>query len=220
MKRLLSMALILAMILAVFAGCKKDTAVDPTPYFSLYPKVTALYGTKRMETPEALGFDLQQVENISDNRWGFPLTESYAGLTFDFSAMFSGPDYLFSGTYLERSYTYPDDKDKLIFDTVALCTQLSRDFGPATDTSYFYNWVEVMLGEQWNEDIKFWQDAWVMERVVDAQYAGSLLVWDLTSVADPAVLQALRSAGKQRLFLVCSLHIDDYNHVATLTITY
>lgn len=221
MKRLLSVLLVVCILSGITAGCDSTQAVDPALHFSHYSALTELFGTDRMDTPEALGFDLQQVENISDSRWGFPMTEAYAGLEFDISTIFSGKDYHFAGIYMERSYAYPEEKDALIFDTVAVCQQLCADFGPATDTSFFFNWVEVMLGEQWNEDVKFWQDARVLERVVDAEYGGTLLWWDLTSVATSAIKEELESHGDDAVHaLVCSMYIDAYNGVATLAITY
>ena len=221
MKRLISGLLVVCVLCCVLVGCDRTQAVDPALYFSHYSELTEQFGTGRMDTPEALGFDLQQVENISDSRWGFPLKEEYAGLEFNISTMFSGKDYHLSGIYMERSYAYPDEKDALIFDTVAVCQRLCADFGPATDTSYFFNWVEVMLAEQWNTDVKFWQDAWVMERVVDAEYSGSLLWWDITSVATPNIMKELKSHEADAVHaLVCSMYIDVHNGVATLVITY
>lgn len=221
MKRTLFVLVVVCILLGIVAGCDRTKAVDPALHFSRYSQLTELFGTERMATPEALGFDLQQVENISDSRWGFPITEEYAGLEFDISTMFSGADYHFAGVYMERAYAYPEEKDELIFDTVTVCQRLCADFGPATDSSYFFNWVEVMLGEQWNEDVKFWQDAWVMERVVDAEYGGTLLWWDITSVATPAVMNELESLGSDAVHaLVCSMHIDAYNGSAVLTIAY
>lgn len=225
LKRIACFAIVLLMVLSA-AGCSRprvDPNLKPGQYFSNYDRLTQLYGTPRMDTPAALGFDLQQVENISDNRWGFPITEQYAGRDFDVSVIFGGKEKLFSGVYMERSYEYPADSDTLIYDTVEVCKQLCNDFGPATDNSYFFNWVEVKLGEQWNEDVKFWQDAWVLKRVVDEKYSGLLLVWDLTQIAPIAVqqtLDGLSSTGGGMHTLVCSIQIDDYSGTATLTITY
>lgn len=224
-KRITCFAIALLLALSA-AGCGRagvDPDLKPGQYFSNFDWLTQLYGTPRMDTPAALGFDLQQVENISDSRWGFPITEQYAGLEFDISASFRGKEYLFSGVYMERSYAYPEDEQALIRDTTEVCKQLCYDFGPATDNSYFFNWVEVMLGEKWNEDVKFWQDAWVLKRVVDEQFSGVLLMWDLTPVATPAVQEALERLdplGEGLHALVCSIQIDDHNGIATLTLTY
>ena len=224
-RRIYCFAMVLSLLLAG-TGCGRprvDPSLKPGDFFSHYDRLTELYGTPRMDTPAALGLDLQQVENISDSRWGFPIKEKYAGLEFDVSVLFGGKERLFSGVYMERSYAYPADSELLICDAAEVCKKLCGDFGPATDNSYFFNWVEVMLGEKWNEDIKFWQDPGVLERVVEEQYSGPLLVWDITSVAPMAVretLDGIAPNGKGFHALTCSIQIDEYNDVATLMITY
>lgn len=225
MKRFFCFAIVLLITVSV-AGCgrpKVDPNLMPGQFFSNYDLLTQLYGTPRMDTPNALGFDLQQVENISDSRWGFPITEQYSELEFDVSVLFKGKENLFAGVYMERTYEYPAESETLIYDAVEVCKQLCNDFGPATDNSYFFNWVEVRLGEQWNKDVKFWQDAWVLKRVVDEKYSGLLLVWDLTPIASAPVQQTLDSLGSNGRgihALACSMQIDADNGIATLTITY
>lgn len=220
MKRYILIVLAMCMLFLTCAGCGRrgvDPDVKPEMYFSQFREFTDLYGKERMAALDVLGVDLQEVENISDNRWGINRRESYAGMEFEISAIFRGKENLFSGVYMERTYQFPEEKDDLIMDAVAVCKQLNADFGVATDNSYFFNWVSMMMGEDWNRDIKFWQDPFVIKRVVDENYAGTLLAWDLTPVASTAIKQHL---GDTRHGLACSLHINESDGEAYLTITY
>lgn len=220
MKRSVLLILAVCLILACCTGCGQkgvDPDIKPETYFSQYLVFTELYGMERMEALEALGVDLQDVDNISDNRWGIARTETYAGLEFEISALFKGQDNHFSGVYMERTYSFPEDEGVFIQDTVAVCKQLTEDFGEATDNSYFFNWVSVMIGEDWNRDIKFWQDPFVLKRVVDEEFGGNLLCWDLTPVAGDAVKREL---GDARHGLSCSIHVSENNGTAVLMIFY
>ena len=223
MKRFISLAICLCVLLMAVAGCGKIPAVDKNlkleNYFSQYRTFTELYGTPRMDTPAALGIDLQKIENISENRWGMPIQEEYCGFMFDISAMFRGVEPRFSGVMMTKTYAYPNDADQIAMDAAELCKQLVMDFGTASDTSFFFNWVDVMLGEEWNRDIKFWQDPQVLLRVINAEYGGSLLVWDLSPVASQAVKNHTKSLGSRHT-LTCSLHIYATEGRAELTIAY
>lgn len=222
LKRLVCAVICLCILIAA-AGCGKIPAVDPDlkmeDYFSQYTRFTELYGTPRMDTPAALGVDLQQIENISENRWGMPIQEEYGGFTFDVSTMFRGAEYCFSGVMMTKTYAYPEETDEIAMDTAKLCKQLVTDFGDASDTSFFFNWVDVMLGEEWNREIKFWQDPFVLLRVIEAEYGGSLLVWDLSPVASQTVKNHTKSLGFRHT-LTCSLHIYATEGRAELTIAY
>lgn len=220
MKRFCAAVLAIGLILVGCAGCGNN-GVDPGvklgAYFTQYDLHTQCYGMERMAALEALGVDLQDVENISHNRWGFSKTDEYAGLHFAVSGLFRGKEYSFSGVYMEKSYKYPEDKTVFLLDTVKVCRQLTNDIGPATDTSYFFNWISAMMGEDWNRDIKFWQDPKVLERVVNEGYSGSLLSWDLSAVASQTVKNAL---GEAKHALVCSIQVSEENGTAALVITY
>ena len=222
MKRLIATLFAVSFTLSLLAGCTRTVSddVEPEKCFSHYAELTALYGTPRMDTPAALGFDLQAVENISDNRWGFPIEEEYADLNFDISINFSGKDYHFSGVCMERVYKLPEEETDLLMDAANVCKQLSFDFGKPNDTSYFFNWVEAMMGEEWNRDIKFWQDPSLLKRVVDEDFSGNLVTWDLTPVATTTIKKELESYDDRRHTLTCNIYVDRFNDSATLWICY
>lgn len=218
--------LLLAMVSALF-GCGKepgvDPSVDPGKIFTHYNELTRHYGTVgRMETLNALGIDLQMVDIQNPDRLGLPLTETYAGVQFDTYICFSGKDTHFSGVEYLAEYRFPEEKDKLIADILALSDQLIKDFGEATDTSYVFNWAETMLKEEWNREIAYWQDPAVLDRLIDEEFCGELLWWNLTPVASETILKELESYDNKDAVhgLLFDLMADEVDGIVTISLWY
>jgi hypothetical protein len=229
MKKYLRIAcfFVLIIMVGILSGCGKEPGVDPNvdpgKIFTHYNELTRYYGTAgRMETLNALGMDLQLVNIQNPDRLGLPLTETYAGVQFDVYICFSGKDTHFSSVEYIAEYRFPEEKDKLIADILAVSDQLIKDFGDATDTSYVFNWAEVMLKEEWNRDIAFWQDPAVLDRLIDEEFCGELLWWNLTPVASETILKELESYGDKDAVhgLLFDLMANEIDGIVTISLWY
>lgn len=208
-------------------GCGKEKGVDPSVrpemFFSLYDDLTQHYGTVgRTDTLKVLNIDLQQVNIENPDHLGLPLKDTYAGLEFDVYICFSGKDDHFSGVEYQLVYQYPEEKEKLLADILTLSKQMTEDFGPATDTSYVFNWAEKKLHEQWNRDIAYWQDPAVLDRLLEEEFSGELLWWNLTPVATESILKELETYGDKDAThgLLLDLMVSEYNGTVTISIWY
>lgn len=187
MKRILSLLLAILLVLSVVSGCKKMPAVDknikPGEHFSQYDKLTRLYGTPWRQVLEALDIGMEELEADGLTHVGVPIREEYANITFDTVLRFNGKDNSLSRVEYSATYQYPEEEEKLLQDLVKINRELIADFGKPSDTSFLFNWVEKKMGEQWNRDIAYWQDAQILKRLLDEDYDGNLLLWNLSSVA-------------------------------------
>lgn len=221
MKRVL--CLCIAVLMSVLSGCTKEPTVAadvlPQLYFSHYGEFTDLYGTPCMDTLDALGVDLHEVNIIHEDRLGIPKTESYAGVEFAVYLQFGGDDSHLCGVDNQATYQYPEDEEKLLRDIVTISKSLIKDFGEASDVSFVFNWVQIKLKEAWNRDIAYWQDIQVLKRLFDEGFDGELLYWNMTPL--DTVKEELKSYGDEGGHsLSFSVSIDKYNGTATLSIVY
>ncbi len=225
MKRTVSLFLTIVITFLCMSGCNKAPAVDksvrPEQIFSYYKTLTDQYGISMSETLENLNIDPQTVINNGSALLGIPWEEKYAGIAFDVSLNF-GTGEQFSGVHYKSMYTYPEDEYQLLLDAVAVCKQLISDFGDKLDASYAFNWVEVYLKEEWDRDIRYWEDISVLKRLLDESYNGPLLVWDMTTVCSERVRAYLREQfGKDgRHTLTLSIYADKEQGLSYLEISY
>ena len=219
MRRIIS--LFIAALITVFTlcGCNKmpavDKNVDPSEHFSQYKTLTDLYGTPWRDVLKKLDIDYQKLDLDGLNCVGIPLQETYADMTFDTALRFRGDDNHLRGVEYTVTYQYPEEEGKLLKDLVKINRELISDFGKPSDTSLVFNWAEKKMGEQWNRDIPFWQDAQILKRLLDDHYTGSFLLWNLNSVAPEhiKVLDIEYSLG-------VSVYINDEEGTAAIIINY
>lgn len=219
MRRCVSLLLSALLLLFLLGGCHKmptvDKSVKPGEALSQYNTLTGLYGTPWRDVLEKLNIDMQELNVDGLNHVEVPLQENYAGLEFNTALRFGKGDAGLIGVENTITYQYPEEEGKLLQDIVALNRQLIADFGPASDTSYLFNWTDKMLGEKWNRDIAYWQDRQVLKRLLDEGYSGRLLLWDLTSVAGENVKKANPNHS-----LSVNIEIRDGEGTATVKIYY
>lgn len=186
MKRIISLFLAILLVLPAAGGCKKMPAVDknvkPGEHFSQYDKLTQLYGTPWRDTLKELNVGLQELNADGLNNVDIPLQETYADITFDIALCFGGANEHLRRIEYTATYQYPEAEEQLLRDLVKINRELISDFGKASDTSFLFNWAEKKLGEEWNRDIAYWQDTQVLKRLLDEDYTGTLLLWNLSSV--------------------------------------
>lgn len=219
MKRLICILLVCVLLIGGLSGCNEMPAVDksvkPEEHLSQYKKLTDLYGTPWRDVLSKLDIDLQELDTEGLNHVGVPIQENYAGLEFDTYLRFGGDENYLCGVTLSATYQYPDEEERFLRDTVAVCRELISDFGDPSDTSIVFNWVEKYMGEQWNRDIQFWQDVQVLKRLADSDFSGTLLFWNLIPVAGEAVLKTNDEFGLSVCF-----SIQEEEGIAVLNITY
>lgn len=218
-KRIICLLAVAVLLVATMPGCNKMPAVNdnvkPGASFSQYDKLTALYGTPWREVLSELGIDLQELDTEGLNYVGIPVQESFAGITFDVALRFGGEDNHLVGVEYTATYQYPEDESKFLRDMVKVNRTLISDFGDPSDTSIVFNWAEKHLGEQWNRDIAYWQDVQILKRLADNDYGGTLLFWNLTTVAEEQILKVDSKHG-----LSSSFSIRDKDGIAVLQIGY
>lgn len=219
MRRILSLLLAILIIVSSMGGCKKMPAVDknikPEQHFSQYQMLTDLYGTPWRDTLKALNIDLQDVNADGLNNVGIPLQDTYAGITFDIALRFGGEDEHLRRVEYTATYQYPEDEMQLLQDLVKINRELISDFGKASDTSFLFNWVEKKLGEVWNRDIAYWQDIQVLKRLLDEEYSGTLLHWNLSSIA-PERIKKMDIDTSLSIYV----SIQETEGIAVITINY
>ncbi len=225
MKRAISLILAIIMVLPCLTGCNKLPAVDksiqPEQIFSHYRTLTDQYGLSISQTLNNLKIDPQTLINNGSAVFDIPWDEEYAGITFDIGLNF-GTGEQFTGVHYKAEYQYPDDELRLLQDTVAVSKQMISDFGDKLDATYVFNWVEAYLQEEWDRDIRYWEDISVLKRLLDEDYAGALLTWDITPVCGEHVKSYLHeNYGKDsRHCLFLSIHVDKEQGLAYVEITY
>jgi len=218
MKRILSLFITILLVLSLASGCKKMPAVDknikPGEHFSQYDKLVQLYGTPWRDALKELDIDIQDVK-LDGLNMGIPLQDTYADIDFDIMLRFGGEgEYLYDVEYT-ATYQYPEDEVKLLRDLVKINRELISDFGKASDTSFVFNWAEKMLGEEWNRDISYWQDMQILKRLLDEEYSGYILFWNLDSVAT----QNIKDMGVTHGLSV-HVYINQDDGTADITISY
>ena len=219
MKRRISLCIAILLVLSVMCGCNKMPAVDenikPEAFLSQYKTLTELYGTPWRDALKSLDIDLQEINADGLANVGIPLQETYAGITFDVSLRFGGADEHLRGIEYTVEYSYPEAEAQLLKDLVKINRSLISDFGDPSDTSFVFNWAEKKLGEKWNRDIAYWQDSQVLKRLLDSGCTGTLLLWNLDSIA-PDNIKAL--GIEHSLSIYVSVYEDE--GVAFITINY
>jgi len=218
-KKTLSVLVVIFLLVSVLSACNQRPAVDrsvkPEEHFSNYKTLTDLYGTPWRDVLKKLDIDMQELDADGLNYVGIPLQETYADITFGTALRFRGDDNHLGGVEYTASYQYPEEEVKLLQDVVKLNRQLISDFGSASDTSYVFNWAEKQMGEKWNREISYWQDVQVLKRLLDADYSGNLLLWNLSSIApkhikDMEIVHALS----------ISFYVNQDEGTALITISY
>ena len=219
MRRIISLLVAALIAVSALAGCNKMPAVDKSvkteEHFSLYKTLTDLYGTPWREVLEKLNIDLQEIDADGLTNVGIPLQETYAGIEFDVALRFGGEDEHLLGVEYTATYRHPESEGELLRDLVKINRELISDFGDASDTSIVFNWAEKRMGEKWNRDIAYWQDTQVLKRLLDDDFSGSLLYWNLNSVAPEQVEKLDRDHG-----LSVSVSVIEEENVAVITINY
>lgn len=193
MKRILAMLVVCLLAVSIFTGCNTKAAVDknvkPEEHFSQYKVLTDLYGTPWRDVLTQLKIDKQELKTDGLNYVGIPLQDTYADITFDVFLRFRGEDNHLTGVEYAAEYSYPENEEQLLRDLVRINRKLIADFGDPSNTSPVFNWVEKYMGEKWNRAIPYWQDMQVLKRLLDNDYMGSLLLWNLETVASEETLK-------------------------------
>lgn len=219
MKRILLFLLTSLLAISIVSGCKKMPTVDkslkPGECFSQYDKLTHLYGKPWQQALKELGISMQELDAEGLNYLGVPLQENYAGISFKTALRFGGEDNSLIGVEYTASYNYPEEEEKLLRDLVMINHELIADFGKSSDSSLVFNWAEKILGEKWNRDIAYWQDMQILKRLLDADYDGTLLRWNLSSVAEENVQKT-----RTEHFMSVGISIDREADIAVITIGY
>lgn len=220
MRRIISLLIALLLMVSVFAGCNEmptvDKSVKPEEHITLYKKLTDLYGVPWRDVLKELSVDLQQISAEGLNYVGIPMKENYAGLEFDVFLRFGGDDEHLLGVEYTATYQYPEDEARMLRDLVKINRELISDFGAASDTSLVFNWAEKRMGEKWNRDIAYWQDVQVLKRLLDNDYSGTLLLWNLNSVAPEQV----KTLGRDHSLSVSFNILSEEDNTAVITINY
>ena len=187
MRRVILILIAFTLVVAMFSGCNKMPAVDknvkPEAHFGKYKMLTDLYGTPWRDVLNKLNIDQQEIEADGLTHVVIPMKETYAGFEFNIALRFGGENEHLLGVEYTATYQYPDEEGQLLRDLVKINQELISDFGEASDTSFVFNWVEKRMGEKWNREIAYWQDVQVLKRLLDDDYMGNLLLWNLNSVA-------------------------------------
>lgn len=219
-------ALLLIPALLILPGCgekyqvRKDFA--PGEIFSYYDTLTSLIGTiGRNEVLNALDVDLQDVNIENGDHIGLPMKESFAGLDFDIYLTFGHSNAQFMNVDYRREYAYPQDQEKMIEDLRTVCAKLSAVVETQPNTSFVFNWVETFLKEEWDRGIVVWQDAAILRRLMDEEYNGSIMYWDMTHIAGETVKAYLKTRGSEAAHtLGVSIYVSDYNGIGYIEIHY
>lgn len=184
-KKLFALLTVVAILLA---GCsinhKKINAKNhPKNYFDHYETLTALWGTGKTDTLNALGLQAQNVTFVdgSRDRLGLPWTEAYAGIALQVVLNFTD-----SGLYRvenEKTYAYPEELDQAIEDAMKIGAQLAKDLGKPHEVDRWNDWYEEEYKVEMDQKTPSYQDAAQMKAFLEAGLGGGIMYWDMTSVA-------------------------------------
>lgn len=223
MKRIVGLCLAAVMFVSIFTGCdnQQKKEIHPEQAFSQYKTLTDLYGTPWRDVLDTLGISNQEIVIYGDHLFGIPKTEVYAGIKFDMKLLFRGDDRHLYGVGYEVEYQYPENEEQLLRDIVTICRQLTEDFGEPSNVNYVFNWVEAYMYEEWNRDIAYWQDIQVLKRLLDNNFTGTLLTWDLTAIQNEAIKGERESINTESNHSVTfSIQISNEEGIRTLVIMY
>ena len=219
MKQVIAFLVAVLLIAFTLFSCNQLPAVDkdmnPQAFFSQYEVLTSLYGTPWRDTLEKIGVGLSDVTADGLSNVLIPQKEDYAGVTFDVFLRFGGSDNHFSGVRYSATYADPEDEEQMLRDLVKINRKLIDDLGDSFDTSFVFNWVENSMGENWNREIPYWQDMQVIKRLIDNDFGGYLLRWNLDSIANAQI----KSLGVKHSLRIDAT-IDKQEGTATISIYY
>lgn len=224
-KRLTAVLLVSTILLAGCSVNHKRIADKnhPKNYFEHYEKLTALWGTGKTDTLNVLELQPTDVIFVGGNRdrLGLPWTEVYAGIALGVILNFTD-----SGLYQVqniKTYAYPEELDQAIADAMKIGAQLTKDLGKPHKVDTWNDWYEEEYNIEMDQKTPSYQDAAQMKAYLEAGLGGSIMYWDMTSVACDAVstyLEKRNSNGGDRWEHYVRLWIDRDDDVITLHISY
>ena len=167
----------------LLTGCAWQERIDPNKdpklHIDYYEELTALYGTERMATLEALGYEIQDTNVIHGFYIGLPLQVEYSGVLFDVYLSFDN-DAKLSGVVYEKKYTYPEETEQAIQDTLAVAELLEENLGKPAETDGWNDWFEEEYDTEMDPDPPSYQSADELRKLIDNSTGGGIMWWDMT----------------------------------------
>ena len=213
-------------VIALLSGCSGRQNIDPNRdpklHVDCYEELTALYGTERMATLEALGYAIEDTNVIHGFYIGIPMQIEYAGVTFDIYLHFDN-DARLSGVDYKKTYSYPSETEQAIRDVLNIGKQLEQDLGEPAQTDVWNDWYEEEYDVEMDPDPPSYQNADKLRKLVDNDTGGGIMWWDVAAFACPAakeyITERFGEEGESGFSLNFSPDID-YAHEITVTISY
>ncbi len=223
--RCLTMVFAAALLLSACSSQKQRQVApenSPALHIDHYDQITALYGTERMEALNKLGFQLEDCNVIHGELIGVPLEFSYCGIEMEIYLRFNSEAKL-HGVSLEKTYAYPEDTEQAVKDTLSIAAQLLQDLGEPHEVDTWNDWLEERYDVEMDSETPAYKEAEQIRKMLTEESAsligGSIMWWDMTSVASNAVKELLKSYGDGRPHGF-SFNVDRLNNEICLSISY
>lgn len=202
--RIFRFFLCLLLLTAVLLGCTAqkpekvfDPNHDPRQHIEHFEKITALYGTERLEALKALGYELS---DTTFEHWHYIEIPQKANVCdIDFSIFLRFEDLkdqnecLFGTQYL-KTYDYPEEKDKAIQDVLALGEYLVEKLGEPDEVDTWNDYFEEQSGIELDETIPAYQSAEQLEKLLEYR-GGDIMLWDMSGYAPASVVKYRTEKG-------------------------
>lgn len=189
-KRLLALLSLVALLLA---GCGREGKIReenlPGKHLKHYDSLTALYGSGKMDTLNALGIKANDVEFVDGNNNIFNIhrTEEIDGISLDTILYFT--DSLLSQVNCEKTYSYPDEMEQAISDAMHIAAALEKKLGKPHGVDNWNDNYEEEHNIEMDQKTPAYQSADQIRGFLEGGLGGSIMKWDMTSVACPEVEQ-------------------------------
>lgn len=189
-KRLLALFVLTALLLSGCGGHGKIKEENlPGKHLAHYDTLTALYGSGKMDTLNALGINANDVEFVDGNNNIFDIhrAEKIGGVSLDTILNFT--DSLLSYVNCEKFYNYPDEMEQAIMDAMQIAVALEQKLGKPHTVDNWNDYYEEEHDIEMDQKTPAYQSADQIRGFLEGGLGGSIMRWDMTSVACPEVKQ-------------------------------
>lgn len=189
MKRFVVLLVALSVLLSGCSAYHKRIADKnhPGKHLSYYETLTALYGSGKMDTLNALSIGANDVKFVDENNnlIDTGLDQSYADVDLDVVLYYV--DSKLEKVYNRKSYSYPDETDKAIGDAMQIAAQLEKDLGKPHEVDTWNDLYEEEYQVEMDQKTPAYKSAEQIKAFLDGDMGGAIMSWDMTAIACDAV---------------------------------
>lgn len=188
-KRLVVLIITVSVLLSGCSAYHKKIADKNRPgkHISYYDTLTALYGSGKMDTLNALGIGANDVKFVDENNnlIDTGLKQNYADIDLDVVLYYA--DSKLEKVYNMQRYRYPEEMDKAIADVMQIAAQLEKDLGKPHGVDTWNDWLEEEYQVEMDQKTPAYKSAEQIKAFLDGGMGGAIMSWDMTAVACGAV---------------------------------